>query len=303
MPRALDYLTNHSRKGPMTPAPTSDTLNPHEAASLRAIETELGRAIPSCEETDPSFDGYIAEGGRVVELSIGPASPSPVAHFTKPLAEKFETLSDRVKPLMESYAKTFYQPFRKIRRIPAAVFQLSALRVLLLDCNNLTEITPEVARLRELRVLCVQFNQLSAVPEDFTTLPHLEELGLAGNHLTRLPDTIGRLRNLDTLLASENQIRALPESIGDLAKLTLLILANNQLTHLPNSFGDLTNLVELDLKWNDLEGLPASFENLRNLEGLGLYGNPRLPQPLQERLVRRAERKSWKNLEKKWELE
>ena len=92
---------------------------------------------------------------------------------------------------------------------------------------------PEIGQLTSLRQLTLNGNQLTALPPEIGQLTGLHTLILEGNRLTALPPEIGQLTGLHTLILEGNQLTALPPEIGQLTRLHTLILEGNQLTALP----------------------------------------------------------------------
>jgi internalin A len=144
---------------------------------------------------------------------------------------------------------------------------------------NLTEVPESIGELSQLKILFLEGNQLITLPESVGRLSQLLDLHLNRNRLAALPESIGQLARLRTLYLADNQLTAPPESIGQLSWLELLDLANNRLAALPESFGRLSRLRMLYLDGNQLAALPESMRSLTQLNRLYLHGNSSLGLP------------------------
>ncbi|MBN1120559.1 MAG: leucine-rich repeat domain-containing protein [Anaerolineae bacterium] len=160
-----------------------------------------------------------------------------------------------------------------ISEVPDEVFELTGLRYLYLDRNQLAELPPEIGQLTALRRLYLNENQLTELPSEIGLLSNLEVLDLSGNQLAELPAEIGQLASLETLAASQNRLTALPEEVSQLSNLSYLDLWDNQLTVLPSEIGQLSNLTRLDIRDNRITELSADIGQL-NLSFLHFAGNP-----------------------------
>ena len=163
--------------------------------------------------------------------------------------------------------------------LPEAIGQLSQLRELHADMNQLTALPEAIGQLSQLQNLDLFGNQLTALPKGFGQLTQLQYLVLSGNQLTALPEWFGQLAKLQKLDLDNNQLTALPEAIGQLSQLRYLYLDNNQLTALPETIGQLSQLRYLYLNNNRLTALPEALRNLERLERLFLHGNDGLGLP------------------------
>ena len=162
---------------------------------------------------------------------------------------------------------------QKLVEIPLEVFELTQLKILILNYNKIYYVSESISKLINLSELYIRNNQLSCLPESIGNLSNLTRLALNNNRLSCLPESIGNLSNLTRLALNNNQLSYLPESIGNLSNLTRLALNNNQLSYLPESIGNLSNLTELYLNNNQLSYLPESIGNLSNLTRLALNNN------------------------------
>jgi hypothetical protein len=148
---------------------------------------------------------------------------------------------------------------------------------------DLIEVPPEIGQLTNLKVLFLDINELRNLPPEIGQLINLEVLSLHMNQLVSLPPEIGQLSNLRVLSVSHNQLVNLPSEIGQLISLQELYLNNNQLTSLPSEIGELANLQRLDLYSNVLHHLPSEMGNLSRLASTDGYlyirNNPLISPP------------------------
>lgn len=158
-------------------------------------------------------------------------------------------------------------------KLPAEIGRLTALEVLQLNDNLLTNVPRDLAKLSSLRVLELHDNLLKTVPEQLWQLNTLTRLDLSANELTSLPAQVGRLTSLIELYLYENLLTSLPSEIGNLCLLKALYLGNNQLTSVPVEISKLSLLVWLRLDNNKLTTVPAEFGCLSALRELYLYKN------------------------------
>ena len=121
---------------------------------------------------------------------------------------------------------------------------------------GLTELPPSLWQLTGLKTLRVDCNQLTELPDALGSLTQLERLEADDNQLAVLPEALGSLTQLRELLVHKNQLKALPRSLGRLTQLRELLVHNNQLKALPESMLRLTELQKLELQGNTALGLP-----------------------------------------------
>jgi Leucine-rich repeat (LRR) protein len=187
--------------------------------------------------------------------------------------------------------------------LPAALGNLSNLRVLELEGNGLTGAVPkDLGRLGNLRSLRMGLNQLSgALPKELGSLSRLETLALPFNRLSggvpselerltalrildlsgndlsgSIPVQTGQLLGLQYLDLSGNRLSGgIPVELGNLSVLEALYLGDNQLSGpIPRALGNLTALLQLSLGDNQLSGgIPPELGNLASLLFLDLRRN------------------------------
>ena len=166
----------------------------------RAMCPELQELWPEAARPE-HWEGVTMENGRVVELEL--------------------------------------EDFGLTGAVPAEIGQLTLLRELNLNDNQLTSVPAEIGQLTSLEKLDLDYNQLTSVPAEIGQLRSLEWLNLRGNQLTSLPAEIGQLTSLTELYLHSNQLTSLPAEIGQLRLLQELNLCENQLTSVPAAIGEL----------------------------------------------------------------
>src|ERR1700733_12155102 len=80
---------------------------------------------------------------------------------------------------------------------------------------GLLEIPQEIYQMTGLRYLALNRNQISSLSSAIENLTHLTDLNLSGNKLENLPPEIGRLPRLNRLFLSRNWISTLPIELAE----------------------------------------------------------------------------------------
>ncbi|XP_027775113.1 receptor-like protein 18 [Solanum pennellii] len=136
-------------------------------------------------------------------------------------------------------------------KLPDCVGNLTAIRVLKLSRNNLTE--------------------------SFGNLSSITSLDLSKNNFTgNVPSTIGKLDKLHSLSLSSNDFEgSIPDIFSNFSELSLLAFDTNNFTGpFPYSISTLTCLESLELQNNSLTGpLPSNITGLQELQLLDLSFN------------------------------
>ncbi|KAJ0018487.1 hypothetical protein Pint_11707 [Pistacia integerrima] len=195
-----------------------------------------------------------------------------------------------------------------VGRVPAAIFNISTIKILSLCGNQLSGILPSTAELPNLEQLPLFGNNFSgSFPSFITNASKLSLLDISNNSFSGfIPSTIGNLKNLEILdlksnyftsstpdmnflssLANCEILRVLrlgknplnsiiPSSIGNLS-ISLEYLNINDCNisgNIPKEIGKLNNVIELQLQDNELTGsIPNTIDGLQNLQRLYLQNN------------------------------
>lgn len=173
-----------------------------------------------------------------------------------------------------------YDDYNLTGSLPVEFTQLTELRELHLERNQLTVIPVEMSRLSKLQHLFLYRNHLTSLPVEMCYLTALQRLHLDSNRLTSLPVEIGCLSMLRELDLSHNQLTSLPSEICQLSALQVLSLNNNQLANLPSETSQLSALRFLMLQDNQLTSIPADLNRLYVLEEVTLDNNCLLSKPI-----------------------
>lgn len=134
-------------------------------------------------------------------------APAPLPEFTPgellgPYELQEEKFFDNLEDALSNPEKVYKLSLagQKLKQIPAEVFALSNLQVLILSENKIKFLPEEIGQLKNLQLLSLYDNKLRTVPDDFRELENLSTLYLGRNRLTELPiwmGGIGQLRRLD----------------------------------------------------------------------------------------------------------
>jgi Leucine-rich repeat (LRR) protein len=128
-------------------------------------------------------------------------------------------------------------------------------------------------KLKYLETLLLQQNQLTNLTQFFAQGYYLKRIDVSHNLLQEL-NGLNQLKNLQFANFSSNKISEIPGEINQLKKLVILDLSNNQLLYLPKGLIGLIKLEELNLENNQLGSMPPNLQRLRKLKVLNLAGNP-----------------------------
>jgi len=120
-----------------------------------------------------------------------------------------------------------------------------------------------INELSNIKKLYLNNNQLVEIPESIGNLINLQELDLSNNQLVEIPESIGNLSNLRILYLTYNKLIKIPESIGNLNNLYYLRLDFNQLEKLPDSISNLNKLQLLNISFNKfIKGQISRYKKL-----------------------------------------
>ncbi|XP_071038464.1 leucine-rich repeat-containing protein 40 isoform X2 [Parasteatoda tepidariorum] len=167
---------------------------------------------------------------------------------------------------------------------------------LVLACNTLKFISPEISNYRRLNTLDLHDNCLSDLPNSVGELVCLTKLNISRNNFNNLPecifllksllilqaqhnnlctlnDDIGNLSFLEELDLSNNKLKKLPHCIGFCSRITHFNISNNELVVLPVEIGDMSALRHFDVSKNKLKSIPSSVGMLSHLEQFYIQHN------------------------------
>lgn len=158
--------------------------------------------------------------------------------------------------------------FLKLRKVPAALQNLSELEVLDLRHNYIKELPDFIENCKELRQLFLSNNEFSVLPKGLNKLKKLTTLHLSNNQIRVLDEDLTGLAQIRVLTLSGNLIRSLPESLYELDNLTTLLLSNTPITSLSPHISGLVNLKKLALSNTQIDEVPLEVGRLQKLKVL-----------------------------------
>ena len=157
--------------------------------------------------------------------------------------------------------------------MPASLGNLTRLRHLSLNQNQLSGTIPDLGSLTSLRHLYLYDNQLSGTIPNLDSLTSLRQLYLNQNQLSGTIPDLGSLTRLTHLSLYNNQLSGTIPNLDSLTSLTQLYLNRNQLSGTIPNLGSLTSLTHLYLYDNQLSGTIPDLGSLTSLTRLYLYDN------------------------------
>ena len=188
-----------------------------------------------------------------------------------------------------------------MEELPENLGNLSSLKKLIANTNQLESLPPGIGQLKNLRELDMETNRLTTLPESFSGLSNLKVLNINANDLQHLPAEFGKLVKLEKFQGDQNLLEELPSSFSDLEALEVLSLRNNNLSSLPsfkklkalskfiiNNHPAYTNISNYDAsrnrgvvdssrvprRNNKISHLPPGFADLGRLELIDISENP-----------------------------
>lgn len=158
--------------------------------------------------------------------------------------------------------------------IPLSIKQLVNLEELGGKNNRFRTFPVEICQLSKLKIIHLERNEISELPGEIVGLSNLEYLYLNDNKLTALPDGLDNLPKLFYLHADNNEITEFPAEIGNLVNLVSLRLNDNKITgQIPAGLSNLVWLKYLYLDGNRFDGgFPSDMWRMTALEVLSASG-------------------------------
>ncbi|GMI93574.1 hypothetical protein HRI_003026700 [Hibiscus trionum] len=238
-------------------------LEPCTNTPWPGIECEVGE-----DEEPPNF--------HVTSIHIGPDVSSPPC---KPSAK----ISDSLLKLPYLKSLSIFNCFvtSTVLLSPTLFGALSSLEHLSLQSNPCLSghVPAALGNLTKLRVLTLSQNNLTGeIPQELGGLVNLEQLDLSYNNLSgEIPNQLGKLKSLAILDLSSNGLGGVvPFGLGQLHLLQKLDLCSNRLHgKIPPDIGKLNRLVLLDLSHNFITGpIPETLSGLEQIQYLMFDSNP-----------------------------
>ncbi|KAK3417813.1 hypothetical protein EUGRSUZ_H03785 [Eucalyptus grandis] len=177
---------------------------------------------------------------------------------------------------------------QRLKRTPIFSAHPNLERLILRDCESLTEIDRSIGKLERLVFLELSYcRNLQRLPNELGDLARLEYLSLdICNSLKSLPDTIGNLESLIELNLSGTTIKELPDFIGKLKNLKVVRMWNGEISKIPDAFWTIEKLEDISghcgnarVKIGDCIHRNQSLREL-HLVDVVILALPRLPESL-----------------------
>jgi Leucine-rich repeat (LRR) protein len=129
------------------------------------------------------------------------------------------------------------------------------------DCGLVHPLPTRLYLAFELRIMQLNDNNLTALSPALSWATALIQLKIYGNQLTFLPEEINLLHKLEILWAHNNHLIGLPNSLGDMTRLVILTLHENRLTSLPYTLHNCTKLTEMSWHCNPITCPPTQIHS------------------------------------------
>ncbi|GAB4312275.1 MAG: hypothetical protein Kow0069_12980 [Promethearchaeota archaeon] len=140
---------------------------------------------------------------------------------------QIEEVEFPLRPRVEPSLRRLFLDNNQLRQWPSGIGRYAYLRVLFLNCNSLTTVSPEVGELHQLEFLNLQNNHITSFPRNLGGLVSLQTLLAGGNRLTRLPASFEYLESLQYVDLSRNSFVNFPEALKRLASVKELHFEGN----------------------------------------------------------------------------
>ena len=252
-------------------------LSKNENVTFLKIRSDQPQKVPLNYKKFKALDS--------LDLSRNFLTEFPVIDYNKQLKQLVLTDNNltlknlKIKP--NNSLQCLYLRRNKIEVLPEAIGNLTALRKLSFNYNEISEVQDGIARLQNLEELSLYQNKLTSIPKSFYELRKLKIIDLYYNQIEKIEDDISNLRNLEVLYAANNRIFSLSENIGELSSLKELYLHHNRISYFPTGISRLTALRVLRFNDNYFATFPDPILSLTNLENLDISRNQLQSIPLE----------------------
>lgn len=266
------------------PAKTSNSktakkkTTPAKAVPAKPVETEVeDEPMPEPEPpAAPRPPSYLDYEQKERFVSVAKALP---------MAERVEylDLSKQMLKVLPADIKKFQNvvlinlKHNPLKKFPVELFELPALKYLLLDSTGLSSIKlsdEELLKAKQSNITFISLrgNKLGRFPVHLLQLGKLAELNLANNQISSCTFEKGydpSTNTLESISLQDNRLSEIPASLGQLPALVKLNLIDNDIRSLEKVNG-YKNLKSIKLIGNPIKEVPTSFYNLSQLEELSL---------------------------------
>lgn len=145
----------------------------------------------------------------------------------------------------------------------------------LLDCsyNNISIIQPHISSYYELKILYLNCNEITEIPDCIQSLKQLYKFEIDQNRLKIISDPISHLTKLKTFSVSKNSIRTITPLLYNCIELTHFDITSNKIVNIPENTRSLNKLRYLYFSNNYFNEIPNEIYQLEDLNTLYLIGN------------------------------
>ena len=149
--------------------------------------------------------------------------------------------------------------FKHMKKLPAAIANLSSLVNLTIRNCELEELPAEIAQMN-LVTLHIENTNLAHFPDEMANMKHLINIYLFNNKFTEFPEILTHIEDIYHFNMVNEQITSIPESIRNWTQLSNLIITGSQITSIPDVFDEVYQMSILDFSNNkNLSTLPPSL--------------------------------------------
>lgn len=149
--------------------------------------------------------------------------------------------------------------FKHMKKLPAAIANLSSLTNLTIRNCDLEELPKEIA-LTNIVTLYIENTNLSHFPDEVADMKQLINVYLLNNKFTEFPEVLTRNENIYHFNMVNEKIHSIPESIRNWQELSNFVITGSHISEIPDVFNDIYRMSVLDFSDNKaLSTLPPSL--------------------------------------------
>lgn len=149
--------------------------------------------------------------------------------------------------------------FKHMKKLPAAIANLSSMINLTIRNCDLEELPDEIAN-TNIITLHIENTNLSHLPDAVADMKQLINVYLIGNKFTEFPEVLTRVEGIYHFNMIDEKITHVPESIKNWKELGNLIIKGSLISALPDVFNDIYQMSVLNFSNNpNLSTLPPSL--------------------------------------------
>jgi Leucine-rich repeat (LRR) protein len=171
-----------------------------------------------------------------------------------------------------------------INFVDEVIFELSTLKYLSLENNNIYKIPSSIERLNKLEYLylgnsichscIVGRNSIKGLPIEIIKCKKLKYLNIINNNLDSIPEIIFYIKSLEILDFRANNIDCFPSTfIKNSVKIKDIYLQGNKIKKINNSISNFTSLEKLFLNHNFIENINLNLFEIKKIKFLDFSDN------------------------------